>query len=187
MKRYNTVKNIINKTLKDDDFILVYGETLCKDISIYDDDRILYLKQDFNISVIIGLAMCTDKRLFLFCSDSDLISNLDVFSQIALSKLKNVVCVILKTKYDEDKSMPSLSNELLSIKGMLFNMGFIVHDYSHFFKKVLSKKVKIYFDRLTGPICVIIKASEGVNKDIEGLNLSIKDNINRFKKTMVGK
>ena len=187
MKRSNVVKNIVKKVVSKDDLLLVYGNTLSKETYTFDENCILYLKEEIDISFIIGLSMCTNRKVILFCTGIDIIKNLDAFVQIALSKLKNIVCVVLDGEVDEDINQPSLFREITSVRGVLFNLGFIVHDYSHLFDKSMLKEVKKAFDRMIGPICVLVKTSKGVDKKLDAVELTVNDNINRFKKIMAGK
>jgi len=180
MKRFNVAKNIINRFLPEDSFVLVYGDTLSRELFELDKDNILYLGSEITPSVIIGLAMCTKKKILLFCTNEDIIFNLYSFIQIALSKLKNIICVVFDSNINEDTLQASLFRQVGSVRGVLFNMGFIVHDYTNFFDNKPPNEVKISFNRVVGPICVLIKTSNGVNSNLKN-TIYLEDNIKRFK------
>jgi thiamine pyrophosphate-dependent acetolactate synthase large subunit-like protein len=73
MKRYSVIKNFTN-LLKDNDIVIFSGKNMCKEAYQYDKPGYFYIDDTFGLSVsfALGIAMSTDKRVFVFVGEGDL-------------------------------------------------------------------------------------------------------------------
>jgi len=176
---------IMLSCIKDNDVIIFLGSGLCKEAYEYDRNGNFYI-QDNNcngLSLALGIAMNTNKRVFVFCTDSDLIKNISYMLNIAVSRCKNIFVVVLVSgKYQESGGQVNIFNSISSPKNLLFSMGFLVFDYTfHLKTKNTVKELNQLIERSIGPVVSIIKVSGGIS-DLE--NCDIPDNkllINRIK------
>ena len=174
MKRQKLIETFVS-FLKSNDVAVFCGQELGKSAALIDEDGFYYADGSYGLGVALGIAMCTDKRVFVFCRDADVIGDLSVMVQMAASHQKNLFCVILNEGcYQEVKNQPTLTSSVYSIKGLLFNYGFLVHDYSHFFKGRINKKLLTStVERLTGPMLILIDITKGINN----IEIDLPDNL----------
>ena len=168
MKRQKIIEHFVS-LLKPNDIIIFCGE-IGKETFLVDNENFYYIKDSYGLGVATGLAMCTDKRVFVFCRDADIVSDLSMMAQMAAAHLKNLFCIVLNEGcYQELNNHPTLTDSLYSVKGLLFNYGFVLHDYTHFFKgKVNMKLLDATIERLIGPMVILIKPTKGfINNKID--------------------
>ena len=172
MKRQGYIKKMI-EVLHENDAAIFAGAGISRDAYKYDRSGNLYL-DEYNgaaTSLALGVAMGTDKRVFVFCEDSEFIKEFGVVLQTAVSMCKNIFCVIINSGYYQDEgNSPTIFNSVSSPKGILFNAGIMVHDYTKYFCDNLPKKeiLKIV-DRIKGPMGILLKTDAGItkNKDVD--------------------
>lgn len=167
MKRQKIIETFVS-LLKPNDILVFCGE-LGKEAFLTDNENFYYTKDSYGLGVATGIAMCTDKRVFVFCRDADIMSDLSIVAQVAIAHMKNLFCVILNEGcFQEVDNYPTLTEGVYSIKGLLFNYGFILHDYTHFFSKgkVNKKLLDATIERLVGPLVLLINTTKGI-EDIE--------------------
>jgi hypothetical protein len=150
---------------------------LCKEANYYDRYGNLYLTDCCNaISVGLGIALNTTRRVFVFCFDDYALANIHDLIQVSVSKIKNIHIIILCSgEYSSIGKYPTLLDSINSFHGMLFNIGFTVHDYSRYFdsQQGLHKEFRDIWERIRGPMVVIVKIDHFIKKDLD----EIKDTL----------
>jgi hypothetical protein len=183
MKRNSYIRKMIS-ILHDNDAAIFADAGLSKEAYKYDRLGNLYLDEYDGMasSLALGIAVGTDKRVFIFCEDSEFIKEFGSVLQTAVSKCKNIFYVILNSGYYQDEGgSPTIFNSVSSPKGVLFNMGFMVHDYTKYFCDNLPKKeiIKIT-DRISGPMVILLRTDKGVVKS-ENVGIDTNGMMKRFK------
>lgn len=119
------------------------------------------------ISVAIGIAMVTDKRVFVVFDDNYLFRYLNKLLQASISRCNNLFFIVLAThNYSHSIKQNNLYNSVSSTKAMIYSMGFLTHVYTRFFKnKQEFKKLKKLFKRSLGPAFGIVEVDN--NKKIK--------------------
>jgi hypothetical protein len=160
MKRQNIVK-LFSSYLKENDLAVFAGNNICKEAFLYDRKGNFYVEDETGIglSLALGMAMCTDKRVFIFCDDYYFLKELSASVHIALSRCKNIFLV----------------------KTVLFGMGFIINDYTKHFSNIQSaKEVKNILKNLYGPIVIIIYVDLGEKKKVGEITLTNEERVGRL-------
>ena len=167
MKRF-TLNRLFLSLLNDNDVVIVAGKGLCEEAYRYDKDGYFYIKESNGIasSLAIGIAMHTDKRVFVLCSDYDFLKEMGSALQMSVSRCNNIFYVIFKECiYSDDGGSPTITSLMTSFMGMLFDFGFGVSNYSDFFdKKGSIKQLKNALNRTKGPRAIIINVDKGYKK-----------------------
>lgn len=186
MKRYSIIK-IFLSCLKDNDIVIFSGNNLSKEAYQFDREGNFYIDSVDEIaqSIALGVAMSTDKRVFLICEDSTFLKDFGCAAQTAVSKCKNIFYVILNSGYYQDEGkQPTIFNEISGIKGVLFNLGFVVHDYTLYFKNKESVAyMKNIINTIRGPLTIIIKIDIGVKNKLDNIKHSkveLKNRLHNF-------
>jgi hypothetical protein len=185
MKRYSLVRLFLS-LLEDNDVVVVSGEKLGEQAFKYDKEGRFYIDcVGTAISVALGIANNTDKRVFVLCNDGDFLRDIGAAAQTAVSVCRNIFIVIFdEGRYSDDGGSPTIFRTVTSIKGFLFNLGFGVNDYSDFFyKKGPLKELKLILDRSTGPTAIIIKVETKGSKKFNKISYSkveLRNRINKF-------
>lgn len=182
MKRHRIVKDFVS-CLKDNDIAIFSGEILSKEVFQCDRDGNFYVidSPGIAISLALGIAMNIDKRVFLFTGDGEFLYELGAFAQAAVSKCKNLFCVVFDNDcYQVAGGHPTIFNALSNSMGVLFNFGFLTFDYTNHFKKKISvSKMSKTIDNLTGPAAIIIKVDKSCKKGLVDINYTKIDLRNR--------
>jgi hypothetical protein len=169
MKRLACLKYIL-KSLRSSDVALFVGDYMCKEAYQYDKDGFFYLPSVSGIgpSLALGMALGTDQRVFVFVNDDEFLKNFSTAPQIAVSKCKNIFYVIFVSGfYQSHNSVVTIFNELKAPKGIMFNLGFSVFDYTHYFKnKFFVSEVPLLIEGIKGPLALFISVDLGVNKKL---------------------
>ncbi len=160
MKRYS-VTRILNGALEKGDVGIFAGDDVCKEAFAYHREGNLYLPDDEGVfSLGLGLAMNTLRRVFIFCDDAYFLRNMGEILHIAASKCRNIFVVILVSGvYSGSAKHPTIFKSIHSPIGMLFNMGFMVHDYKRHFKNSRNpiKEIRAIWQKVRGPLAVVIE------------------------------
>jgi hypothetical protein len=160
MRRYSVVR-ILAGALEKGDIGIFTGDDICSEAFAYHKEGNLYLPYDEGIfSIGLGMAMNTTKRVFIFCDDAYFLKNMGEVLHIAASKCRNVFIVALVSGvYSGDAKHPTIFKSIHSPIGMLFNMGFMVHDYKRHFKNSRNpvKEIRAIWQKSRGPLAVIIE------------------------------
>jgi len=180
MKRYSAVRILI-QALSEEDVAIFIGESLSAEAFLYDRPGNVYLC-DYNdcISLGLGIAMCSDKNVFIFCEDSYFIRNISESLQIGVSRCKNIFLVILISGYYLNIGKhPTITKSIMSLNGLLFNMGFMVHDYKRHFKNSKNpvKEIRAIWSKINGPMAVLLDVDSGVLKTSSESIIPYKDSL----------
>lgn len=176
MKRYTGIR-VLSQALMDCDLGIYIGEGISGEAYKYrQHENNLYFNDDEEglISFALGLAMGTDKRVFVFCEDQYFIQNMSEFMQAGVSGCTNLIIVlVINGAYTSVPATPLIFDEVNSQHGILYNMNLLVHDYSKFFKRYRNpiKYIREFWDRAKGPLVVLLNV-EGTKKDIPEVKLS---------------
>lgn len=160
MRRYSVVR-ILAGALEKGDIGIFIGNDVCSEAFAYHREGNLYLPYDEGIfSVGLGMSMNTTKRVFIFCDDAYFLKNMGEVLHIAASKCRNIFVVVLVSGvYSGDAKHPTIFKSIHSPIGMLFNMGFMVHDYKRHFKNSRNpvKEIRSIWQKSRGPLAVIVE------------------------------
>ena len=182
MKRFSAVR-IFNNALEEGDIGLFIGKDVCKEAYLYDRPGNLYLpKYENMLSFGLGVAMCTEKRVFIFCEDDYFLRNIGEAAQIGVSKCQNIYLVILFSGiYSDAGGHPTIFDSISAPQGMLFNMGFLVHNYKRHFKnsKNPTKEINAIWGKIKGPLAVVLELDKGY-KNIDDIFPPVKESLNRI-------
>jgi hypothetical protein len=174
MKRFTAIR-ILSSCLSENDIALFAGRGICQDAFKYHREGNLYLDElKSPSSVAVGLANGTDKKVFIFCEDYKFLEDLSSAAQMAASGCKNIFYVIIKSGY-YIKNMPTIFDSLTAPKGMLFNMGFIVHNYDSQLRISKSyKEIKAIWSRSKGPLAAFVSVDFTPNDSSKIIKNDIK-------------
>ncbi len=185
MKRFSLIRLFLS-LLEDNDVVIISGEKLGEQAFKYDKEGYFYIDcVGAAISVALGVANNTDKRVFVLCNDGDLLRDVGAAAQAAVSQCKNIFIIIFdEGRYTDNGGSPTIFRTVTSIKGFLFNLGFGVNDYSdYFYKNGPLKELKYILDRSTGPMVIIIKVETKGSKKFDKIAYSkveLRNRINKF-------
>lgn len=175
MKRQGIIK-LFSSYLKENDLTVFAGNNICKEAYLYDRKGNFYVEDEIGmgLSLALGIAMCTDKRVFIFCDDYYFLKELGSSIHIALSKCRNIFLVVLASgEYQYSGHNPTIFNEINAIKTMMFGAGFIINDYTKHFDDVhRAKVVKSMLNNLYGPLFIIVYVDLGENKKAGEITLT---------------
>ena len=187
MKRYSAIR-IFNKAMEEGDIGMFIGEAVCKEAFAYDRPGNLYLSKHENLlSVGLGMAMCSKRKIFMFCDDEYFLRNISEAAHIAVSKCENVYLVVLISGvYTDVTKAPTIYDSIMSLHGILFNMGFIVHDYKRQFRNTRNpiREINLIWNRIRGPLAVLLEVDKGT-KNLPADYLSEKKSLLRTKEFIV--
>lgn len=176
MKRFSVMRILLNNCFKDNDVVMVVGNGLCKEAFKYDRPGNMYITDAYDIapSLGLGIAMTTDKRVFVVCEDHVFLKTFDSAANLAVSKCKNFFYILLNSgRYQYSGNQPTILNSITSIKGVLFNLGFLVHDYTNYFKEPHNyKEVQKILASVQGPLVSLIEIEAGINKNVSDITLT---------------
>lgn len=183
MKRYNVIK-LFSSYLKENDLAIFAGTNICKEAYLNDREGNFYMEEEtgVGISLALGIALNTDKRVFLFCDDYYFIKDLSATLHVSLSKCTNLFLVVLNSgEYQYSGHNPTIFRSIIAFKGLMFNAGFLVNDYTRHFSNIQnSKGAKNLLENLHGPVFIVIDIALGENKNIDKIDLTIEEKLERL-------
>jgi hypothetical protein len=178
MKRYKVVKDFI-ACLKENDIAIFAGEELSKEAFQYDREGNFYIMDSPGVAapLALGVAMNSDKRVFVFCGDGEFLTEIGAYAQASVSKCKNIFCVILDNDcYQTAGGPPTIFRSLNSAMGTLFNFGFTTFNYTpHFKGRVSIPNMYKKIENIVGPVAILITLDKGVKSGLEDITLSKKE------------
>ena len=167
MKRYLILKKFL-PLLKDNDLLMFFGKEVCEEAFKYDRPGCFYLPdtKELSPSLALGVAMCTNKRIFVFCEDGDFLREMGSVAQMAVSKCENLFYVILSSgRYQLSGGQPNIFNGFSAPKGFLFNLGFVVNDYVSYLKnKTSTNELGRLIKSIRGPMVILMWTDVGLKK-----------------------
>jgi hypothetical protein len=189
MKRYSVIKSFTG-LLKDSDIAIFSGKDMCVEAYQYDKPGYFYINDTFGVSLsfALGVALSTDKRVFIFVGEGDLLRELAVIGQVAVSKCKNMFVIILDNGvYQSAGNHPNIFSSFMSKKGFIYNLGCLVHDFTFHFKNKYFVEVKSAVDRIRGPMIILIDVDKGIKKGLTGSKMTPIKQKNKFMKFVQNK
>ena len=189
MKRYILVKNLI-ESFKDNDVAIFAGKELCKEAYQYDRPGNFYIEDSYGsaISIALGAAMCTEKRIFIVVGEGDFLRDLSVASQLSASKCANIFLIVLDNGiYQDVGNLPNIMHSMKSKRGVMFNLGLIVFDFTVYLRKREFKKMRDFMKNIRGPIVIFFDVDAGKQKDLENIKISKLDQKERLMKFLANK
>lgn len=166
---------VLQEAILDTDIAIFVGKTLCNEAYTHDRDGNFYIYDGKAGSFALGVALSTNKRVFIFCDDSYYLNDMSEAAQIAVSGCKNIFYVIMvSNSYQDCGGQPTIFNSMGEAKNVPFHMGFFIHNYTNYFKIKANptKEIKTMLDNANGPIIVFIDVDREVNKKIVDINLN---------------
>lgn len=170
MTRYKVMSNLL-KMIPKDSVIFCVGSELVGESRFENYPGFIGLLDtsiDY-LAVALGVAMASQLKVVVLCDDAYLLANLTTLSQIGVSECANLYIIFIRTNsYGIDLVQPTILNSIRSIKGVLFNFGALVHDYTPYFKDNSTVKMAAsIFNKSLGPLVISI--------DVDNLKLYNKN------------
>ncbi len=187
MRRYTFIR-LVNQAVGEGDICVFIGDSISREAYMYDRPGNLYIPDGnfYGISMALGIAIGTDRRVFICCDSVYILRNLSELAHLAVSGCKNLFIIIHQNSfYLEDKSLPNIFDSFSNPHGVLFNMGFRVHDYSRSFNNQRNpiKELKSNWRSAVGPLVVLMRFSSGT-KSLPKVPFSATKSILRLKDFM---
>jgi len=185
MKRFIVIKHLID-LLHENDVLIFSGSELCKEAYQYKNNNCFYIEDSIGMAAAFGLgiAMCTDKRVFVFMGEGELLRELGILAQIGASKCSNMFLVLLDNGgYQSAGGYPSVFENVLSKKGLIFNSNTKVITFTKHFRDRIFKRLKDRFTRLMGPIVILMDVDKYIKKDLPKIKINFKaqrDRVSKF-------
>ena len=183
MRRQKIIK-LFTSYLKDNDLAIFAGNNICKEANLYDRKGNFYFEDETGIglSLALGIAMCTKKRVFIFCDDYYFLKELSASVHMAVSRCKNIFLVVLVSgEYQHTGHNPTIFDEINAPKTVMFGAGFLINDYTKHFNNVQSsKEVKGILKNLYGPVVIMINVDLGENKKAGEIDLTKLQQVERL-------
>jgi hypothetical protein len=111
--------------------------------------------------------MCTEKRVFIFVGEGDLLREFSIIFQLSVSRCNNIFLFIVDNGvYQSVGNFPNMFNSLKSKSGFMFHAGVSVFDFTSLFERHDTHTLGITFERLSGPSVILISVECGLKKDL---------------------
>lgn len=182
IKRYVLIKNFV-KLLHHNDICIFSGQEMCKEAYQFDRPGNFYIQDFFGItlSFALGVAMCTNKRVFVFVGEGELLREMSAVTQMAISECENIYLVVLDNcGYQSTGGQPNIFDNIVSKKGFFYNFGFLIQDYSKHFKNRESKQLQNILNNLIGPVCILMEVDKGIKRGLVEVELPTGKMANSF-------
>lgn len=161
---YKKTMLFIQELLKDEiviyvgDLIVSYLTEVTK--NSYGTLQVVDTELDF-ISVATGMALNSFKKIIVVFDDNYLFKHYSSLIQASASRCKNLFFVLLVTNnYLAQLKQQNLYKSVGSVNGMLFELGFLTHIYTRFFKnRKLFNELKDTYYNFIGPAIGIIEVN----------------------------
>ena len=185
MKRYTVIKHFVT-ALQDNDAAIFSGREMCKEAYQFDRPGNFYIDEPYSVAAAfaLGAAMCTDKRVFVFVGEGDLLRELAVTSQIAASKCENIYLVVLDNDaYQTVGKLPNLMGSMKSKRGIMYNMGLAVFDFTVYTRRGEFDKMSDFIKNLRGPVVLFLDVDLGVRRNLPEVDVDkeeMRDKLTKF-------
>lgn len=185
MKRHIALNRII-ESLSESDIVIVSGNGLSKEAYKYDRDGFIYIDTPgIAPALALGIAMGTDKRVFVVVTDEEFLRSLSTAPQMAVSGCKNLFYIILVSGTYQDVGVGcTIFESIKAPKGFMFNLGFSVFDYTKYFKdKQLMANIPLLIKQVRGPMVLFITVDKDTTKNsnvIKHTNLDMRNSLSKF-------
>lgn len=157
MKRDLLVKKSLD-FIKPADIVIFSGKDLSGIGSEFHTPGRLYIDYiNLAIPLAIGIAMSTDKRVFVFVNETELLNNFSIIYQVAASYCRNLFVIILNGNgLIADTNVPNIFNTAVSNLAVFFNIGCATFNLTDDFNKKRFKILKEFFNKSIGPMTAIM-------------------------------
>lgn len=167
LKRNIVIKKILS-ILKNNDVAIFSGKDICEEAFMYDRPGNFYLQGSpgFASSLALGMALCNNKRIFVFCEDWDFLKEMSAAAQIGVSRAENIFYIILNSgRYQFSGGQPNIFSGITAPKWFFSGLGFITNDFTHYLKnKTTMRELEKHVERIRGPLVVLMKVEGGTDK-----------------------
>lgn len=164
------ILKMFNNCLNDEDISIYIGNNVyVKKDGLLREGSLCLNSSKGTLSICLGIAVNTSRKVFMFCDDLFLMNNMDELLHIGVSKCNNIYIIVLSNgTYPDNPKHPTIFNSIKSMTGILFNMGFSLHDYKRHLKNLKNpaKEIKAIWEKAKGPL-VIIQEVETDNKYLD--------------------
>lgn len=163
---------------KPNDIVLLGSNGISKEVSDLYKPGHFYIEDTYGMAlpVAIGIAMGTDKRVFLLIGEGDILRNFSALNQMAFSKKQNLFVFILNNGcYQAAGGFPNIFNNITSIQPVIFSIGCRIFGLSTDFEKKRYNSIQHFIDRGQGPMVCIIKVDSS-----KVFNTEPKNNLEEF-------
>ena len=166
-KRNFVIKRFMS-ILKDNDVAIFSGKELCEEAFVYDRPGNFYIDNvdGFAPALALGIALCNNKRVFVFCEDWEFLKEMSVAAQIGVSRAENIFFVLLSSgRYTFSGNQPNIFAGITAPKWVFSGLGFITNDFTHYMQnKSTMKELESYMERIRGPLVILMKIKDIVDK-----------------------
>lgn len=166
MKRNEAIQSILSILKEEDIALFTTGMISREAFSIKDRKQNFYIIGSMGLvtSVALGMALNTDKRVFIFDGDGSALMDMGTLAMIADQKPVNLVHIILDNEsYESTGGQPTISSHinLLSIADAVGYGKLLFSNDMNKLRKILKGLVDT-----EGPVFIHIKLTEGRLKNI---------------------
>ncbi len=168
--------NSVKELIFENDVVFCIGRALCDEAPDLNEGTIFVTDPYLDIlSVALGVAMTTDKRVLIILEDQYLLSHFNALLQISVSRCNNLyLFVATSTLYTHEVAQTNLFNSIASVSGTLVSAGILVHEYTKYFETKKSLKIlKIIHSKTVGPtvgfVAIINNRLYGTHNDKRNL------------------
>lgn len=160
--------NAIMNLLSESDIAFVSGAEICGEL--INKENVMYVEPNIDpVSLALGVAITTHRKVVLVIDDNNLLKFMGSLVQVLASKQKNIYIIVINTGYYlSNIEQTNLFNTVRNFKGLIFNMGILVHDYTIYLEnKSSTNKIARIFKDSIGPLVSIVKVDSNriYNKD----------------------
>ena len=168
MKKKSVIATLMG-AISEDDIGLFIGDSICSEAVQRDRTSNVYIRSayDYGISIGVGMAMNTDRRVFIFCEDSYFLRNVSESVHAAVSKCRNLyIIIVVSGMYNNFEYCYTIYNNIMSPRNLLYDMGFMVHNYnkqlSH--TKDSSDEIRATWGKIKGPLAITIDVENSMDE-----------------------
>jgi len=181
------IMNGINDIILNSDILFCVGKPLVSEAKFHSEQTVFYHPDDSVdvISVAVGVAMSTEKRVIIIMEDCYLLRHINSILQAVVSKCKNLyLFLIVSNVYNTLLIQETIFSVIRDIRSTMFSLGFFTYNHSNYFKsKPEIKKLKEIFKAARGPFITFIELTDSkVYKNELNIN-SILEFCNGIKST----
>lgn len=175
---YNKVITFLEELLIDEITFYIGNDILNLLSDSIKNNHSSYLVSDTNldfVSIAVGISMVTEKRVNVVMDANYMFKHFNSFLHAAASKCSNIFfTIIISEDYGNGLLQKNIFNSIRSMKGTFYEMGFLTHEYTRFFKnRLMFNTLKSIYFKSIGPAVGIIKVSN--NKKIIEKKIPEKD------------
>jgi len=184
------VLNYTEELISDDALVFYIGPYLCRELSVIKDGYFLATEDIDYFSIITGMAMTNSKKIYIIVEDVYLLKYFSSFIQSVASNCSNLFFLLINSGvYDVDINQSTIYNHIRSMKGVMLNLGALIHDYTkHFKTKITLRKFKKDYVKMMGPAVGILEIKDNkLFNDVVTVEMSIKDFIKHASSDLIKK